>query len=118
MAMKWADLEEEKFSGCEHGSFESRFWTLSNLCFAKKNEYPMEVVFHGFAYDSPHKDFGHKKTRTWIFTGGASQTDIGEHDCLCDCINNCWRNHCEVTVTYGNLVMYKNYETGEEWFKE
>lgn len=118
MAMKWTDWEEEKFSGCEYGSFESRFWTLSNLCFAKKNEYPMEVVFHGFAYDSPHKDFGHKKTRTWIFTGGSSQTDIGEHDCLCDCIKNCWRNHCEVTVTYGNLVMYKNYETGEEWFKE
>lgn len=38
MAMKWADLEEEKFSGCEHGSFESRFWTLSNLCFAKKEQ--------------------------------------------------------------------------------
>mgnify|MGYP005935901285 CR=1 FL=1 len=116
--MKWADLEEKKYMGIPAGSFQARYHTLFDMILYGKNEYPLKVKFHGFEYYNPYtKEHIPEKVFDFSFSH-LSQTMIGGSDELDDCIYNDWRGHCEVTATYGNLIMYKNFLTCEEWFKE
>lgn len=116
--MKWADLEEKKYMGIPAGSFQARYHTIFDMILYEKNKHSLDIKFHGFEYRNPYtKGYIPEKVRDFSFSH-LSQTLIGESDQLDDCIYCDWCCHCEVTATYGNLVMYKNFLTGEEWFKE
>ena len=117
--MKWSDLKERKYTGIPAGSFQAKFETIYGMILDGKKTHTLNVNFHRFDYIAPYmKAHFHDSACNIPFYCGSSARELSEkYYSLKDAIFGC-DNHCEVTATYGKLIMYKNFLTGEEWFKE